>query len=219
MPELFVLYVGCPDDYSCFSDGWIPDSDYKISERGWYIDASKADSSIITAPYIDSATNKMVITIAKALKDKKGNVISVVAADVFIDDIKSIVEKINFSKNGYPILTTSSNNIIIHKNKDYLPVVNEKGKEIITSFDDTYSNKTSKVTKNGITQYTFKDYDKSTKLVISKKIPSSKLVLSYALDTSELQKDTQGIIQIFCIIIPIIIILSGLICMFIISKE
>ena len=218
MPELFALYVGCPDDYSCFSDGWIPDSDYNVSKRQWYVDAAKSKSAIVTDPYVDAETGKMVITIAKAFKDKKDNVISVVAGDIFIDDIKSIVENINFSKNGYPILTTKSNNIVIHKNTNYLPVVNEKGEEIITSFDDTYSNKKSKITKGGITQYTFKDYDKSTKLVISKKIPASKWVLSYALNISELYKDTQGIIQIFCVIIPSIIILSGLICMFMIKK-
>ena len=35
MPEIFAIYVGCQDNYSSFSDGWIPDADYTIVDRQW----------------------------------------------------------------------------------------------------------------------------------------------------------------------------------------
>ena len=52
MPEMFAIYVGCLDNYSSFSDGWIPDADYTIVDRQWYQDAA-SDGAVIIEPYID----------------------------------------------------------------------------------------------------------------------------------------------------------------------
>ncbi len=83
MPEIFAIYVGCQDNYSSFSDGWIPDADYTIVDRQWYQDAAASDGAVITEPYIDALTGEMVITIAKAFR-RDGSVSCVVAADLFL---------------------------------------------------------------------------------------------------------------------------------------
>ncbi len=48
MPEMFAIYIGCPDNFAVFSDGWVPDDDYIITDRQWYQDA--AASPTMTAP-------------------------------------------------------------------------------------------------------------------------------------------------------------------------
>ena len=83
MPEIFAIYVGCQDNYSSFSDGWITDADYTIVDRQWYQDAAASDGAVITEPYIDALTGEMVITIAKAFR-RDGSVSCVVAADMFL---------------------------------------------------------------------------------------------------------------------------------------
>ena len=218
MPEMYAIYFGCPDDYACFSDGWIPDADYIISERQWYIDAAASETAIITEPYTDASTKKMVITIAKAVRDGNGNVTSVIAADMFIDDIQKITSEFSFTESGYPVLTTASGNVIIHKNEAFLPTVDADENEITTAFADTYSGKNSEQTDGGITSCKFTDYDGITKFAVSKTIPSSGWNLSFVMDNSELYSDVTKIVIIFCIMIPVIIVISAVVCMVIIKK-
>ena len=218
MPEMYAIYFGCPDDYSCFSDGWIPDADYIISERQWYIDAAASESAIITEPYIDASTKKMVITIAKAVRDANGNVTSVIAADMFIDDIQEITAGFSFTESGYPVLTTASGNIIIHKNEAFLPTVDADENEITTPYSDTYSDKNSEQTDGDITSFKFTDYDGITKFVVSKTVPASGWTLSFTMNNSELYSDVTRIIVIFCVMIPVIIVISAIICTIIIKK-
>ena len=68
MPEVYSLYIGCPDNFSSFSDGWEVPADYIITERQWYKEAEAADGAVVTEPYIDADTGKMIITIAVALR-------------------------------------------------------------------------------------------------------------------------------------------------------
>ena len=62
MPEIFAIYVGCPDNFSSFSDGWEVPEDYIITERQWYKQASASDGAVVTEPYIDADTGKMMET-------------------------------------------------------------------------------------------------------------------------------------------------------------
>ncbi len=215
--EIYAIYIGCPDNYSCYSDGWIPDPDYVITERQWYIDAAATNDVIVTDPYVDVSTNKMVITVAKALRDDSGNVTSVLAADLFIDEVQAIAENSNFDKNGYPILTVSDN-IIIHQNEEYLPRTDENENEIITKFSDTYTNKSNVTTENEFEIYDFTDYDGKHKQIISNKIKATGWTLSYVVNYSEFYSDLIHILIIFCINVPIVVLVSILINTFIINK-
>ncbi len=215
--EIYAIYIGCPDNYSCFSDGWIPDPDYVITDRQWYIDASSTNEVIVTDPYVDVSTNKMVITVAKALRDDSGNVTSVLAADLFIDEVQAIAVNSNFDQNGYPILTVSDN-IIIHQNEGFLPRTDENENEIITKFSDTYTNKSDVTSESEFEIYDFIDYDGNHKQVISDKIQAAGWTLSYVVNYSEFYSDLIHIVIVFCINVPLIVLISILINTFIINK-
>lgn len=71
--------------------GWIPDADYVPTQRPWYIDAMKSDEEVsYIAPYIDSQTGDMVMTIARRLPDGS----SVVAIDIKINDLNTVTEEL-----------------------------------------------------------------------------------------------------------------------------
>lgn len=217
MPEMFAVYIGCPDNYSSFSDGWVPESDYIITERQWYQDAAAADGAVITEPYIDALTGEMVITIAKALR-RDGNVSCVVAADMFLTGVQDIVAGFDYTDSGYPILISSSGSIIIHKSSDLMPYVDADGNEHYTQYSDTVSGVSGENIESGITTCMLTDYDGSSKFVISAGISASGWKLSYAMDSSELYRDVRNIILIFCVMIPLIIAASGVVCAFIVKK-
>ena len=76
----------------------------------------------------------------------------------------------------------------------------------------------AKKTEDGVTSRTLKDYDGTSRFVISEVIPSAGWTLSYAMDSSELYKDAHNIIIIFVVIIPVIIALGAFICALVIKR-
>lgn len=217
MPEMFAVYVGCQDNYSSFSDGWVPDSDYIITDRQWYQDAAASDGAVITEPYIDALTGEMVITIAKALR-RDGNVSCVVAADMFLNGVQEIVAGFDYSENGYPILVSSSGSIIIHKDSGLMPYVDADENEHYTQYSDTVSGISGESTESGITTCTLTDHDGVSRFVISAEIPASGWKLSYAMDSSELYRDVRNIVIIFCVIIPVIIAVAAVVCALVVKE-
>lgn len=164
----------------------------------------------------------MVITIAKAYK-RGGNVACVTAADMFLTEVSSIISGYSFSDTGYPVLTDSSGSIIIHRSEELMPYVDGSGSEHYTSYSDTISAVSGEKTEDGVTSRTLKDYDGTSRFVISDVIPSAGWTLSYAMDSSELYKDAHNIIIIFVVIIfvviiPVIIALGAFICVLVIKR-
>lgn len=218
MPEMYCIYVGCPDNYSTFSDGWVPDADYIIYDRQWYKDAAATDKAIITEPYIDVSTGRMVVTIAKAVRDGSGTLTSVAAADMFIDELQEMASDFVFTESGYPVLSTASGNIIIHRNEAFIPAVDAGGNEITTAFDATYTDKSGENTDGEVSTCSFTDYDGISKYVVTRTIPSSGWTLSFVIESAELYKDVTNVITIFCVLIPIIIAISVVICLLMIRR-
>lgn len=139
----------------------------------------------------------MVITIAKAYK-RGGNVACVTDADMFLTEVSSI---------------------IIHRSEELmLPYVDGSGSEHYTSYSDTISAVSGEKSEDGVTSRTLKDYDGTSRFVISEVIPSAGWTLSYAMDSSELYKDAHNIIIIFVVIIPVIIALGAFICVLVIKR-
>lgn len=139
----------------------------------------------------------MVITIAKAYK-RGGNVACVTDADMFLTEVSSI---------------------IIHRSEELmLPYVDGSGSEHYTSYSDTISAVSGEKSEDGVTSRTLKDYDGTSRFVISEVIPSAGWTLSYAMDSSELYKDAHNIIIIFAVIIPVIIALGAFICVLVIKR-
>lgn len=159
----------------------------------------------------------MVITIAKAYK-RGGNVACVTAADMFLTEVSSIISGYSFSDAGYPVLTDASGSIIIHRSEELMPYVDGFGSEHYTSYSDTISAVSGEKTEDGVTSRTLKDYDGTSRFVISEVIPSAGWTLSYAMDSSELYKDAYSNIIIFAVIIPVIIALGAFICVLVIKR-
>ncbi|MDR2732167.1 MAG: methyl-accepting chemotaxis protein [Fibromonadaceae bacterium] len=94
-----------------------PDSkDWDQINRPWFTDAVKFTGEIvITEPYIDSETNRFVFTIAKTAKSSGGTVIGVVAADIFLDVLNSIVESGKITEDGITFLTDDKGLYLTHR--------------------------------------------------------------------------------------------------------
>lgn len=95
--------------------------DYDPTQRGWYQGAINLDDFHISAPYVDSRTGNMVISIAKSfqtLDGKKG----VISNDIQIDYLVELVSKASVGEGSYAFLADNKGNIITHINEEYKPV-------------------------------------------------------------------------------------------------
>lgn len=185
MPELYAVYIGCPDNYASFSDGWEVPADYIITERNWYKLAAASSTPIITAPYVDADTQKLVITIAYAAR-RSGNVSCVTAADMFLTDIENIIADYNFVDEGYPVLTTADNSILIHTDSALLPTVDDQGSEHFGTFTEDPS-----------------------KITLSASIPLAGWTLYYVMNASVLYSDVTKLVYLLIGISFVMLIIAA----------
>ena len=73
------------------SSGWTPPADYDQFTRAWFTTALATDAVILTEPYIDSITGKLVVTVAQRVPAADGSIMGVVGADMFITRVGEIV--------------------------------------------------------------------------------------------------------------------------------
>ncbi|QJQ95492.1 MULTISPECIES: methyl-accepting chemotaxis protein [Halomonadaceae] len=106
-------YLGMPDGRLITSDGWVPPADYDPRERGWYLDATQQDQSIVSLPYVDASSGGLVVTFATPVK--RGNtLIGVIGGDVVIDSVIAGVAAIRPTPSSFAFLSRGGETLIAH---------------------------------------------------------------------------------------------------------
>ena len=164
-------YMALEDNTFISGTGWIPPEGYIPTEKDWYRNTIDNDDITISAPYIDSYTNKMVITISMPVK-VNDTTIGVVAADVHIDKLIEIINQVNIEENSYAFLTDGSGNIIAHLNEEYKPTADGN----FVNLDNILEGKLSSIMKESslsLKDIKAKDYDGVERIFIFKNIEES----------------------------------------------
>ncbi len=111
--------------------------DYVAQERGWYQSAKSTRATIVTDPYIDAITGKIVITVASPLLSEN-EVLGVCGLDIEIGELVSVCQGLKADEGGYAVLVDGSDNIVAHaENQEYSHRLLDDGKtEQITKLVD-----------------------------------------------------------------------------------
>ncbi|MGD8170650.1 methyl-accepting chemotaxis protein [Vibrio sp. TRT 21S02] len=96
---------------------WNPGSSWDPRVRPWYIDAKQANKLIITAPYADSATGEILVSIAAPVNDK-GRFIGAIFYDVSLARLAELVNKVKLFSAGYVFIVSGDGITIAHPNAD-----------------------------------------------------------------------------------------------------
>ncbi|MFJ2986401.1 methyl-accepting chemotaxis protein [Collimonas sp. NPDC087041] len=104
-------YIGYSDKRILFLHELPPG--YDPTARPWFIKASQAGAPVLTSPYIDATTGKLVITFAEPVNAKNG-VKAVVGADVILESIVKTVNSIKPTSNSFAFLVDGGGNLITH---------------------------------------------------------------------------------------------------------
>jgi len=104
------VYAGYPSKTAKFSDSNGIPADYDPTIRPWYQQAAKADAPIVTAPYVDAASGKLVVTFAVPVKEN-GTLTAVVAGDVAMDSVVANVRTIQPTPQSSGLLINSDGTV------------------------------------------------------------------------------------------------------------
>lgn len=120
-PEISVTYMTNPEAEHTviMNNGWIPDANWRVEERQWYIDTiDSPDGFNISAPYYDEQTGLYCVTFSERVYNRKGEFIGNFGIDFYLDKLTEILGK-SYMKDGYAFLVDGNGTIINHRNEKY----------------------------------------------------------------------------------------------------
>lgn len=86
-------------------------ADYDSNTRDWYAEAkANPQQVVITDPYVDAITGKLIVGVSKVMKDGKG----VVTLDLDLDFLEEVVSPITIGNEGYTFVFDNNGNVLYH---------------------------------------------------------------------------------------------------------
>ncbi|QDQ29077.1 methyl-accepting chemotaxis protein [Chitinimonas arctica] len=103
-------YIGFADKHIVFSKPQDLPASYDPTARPWYQQAVSAGKTIITEPYLDAATKKLVISMAAPVSGGT----AVAAGDVFMDGLVGGILGVKLAHQGYAFVADGKGQVLIH---------------------------------------------------------------------------------------------------------
>lgn len=100
------------------ADGFITEPGWDVTTRPWF-QAIELDKTVMTEPYEDLSTNKMVVTAASPVADRHtGEVYGAAGCDILLDTLQQRINETQIGETGFLILMSGSGQILCHMNAD-----------------------------------------------------------------------------------------------------
>lgn len=102
------------------SDGYVSGEGWDITGRGWY-GCIETGKPVLTEPYIDSSTGKMIISsAAPVFDDATGEILGAAGMDIALDHMTDIMSGYRIGRNGYIQLISVNGTILYHPQSDLI---------------------------------------------------------------------------------------------------
>ena len=113
------------------SDGTTSDGDWDVTSREWYQPCIDTKQTVLTDPYVDSASGSTVLSAVSPIFDASGSqIIGAVGIDVSLEQITEVMGEYKIGNKGYVFLLTGSGEIIYHPQEE---LVQKNIKDVNTS--------------------------------------------------------------------------------------
>nr|WP_324733413.1 methyl-accepting chemotaxis protein [Pseudomonas sp. IT1137] len=106
-------YLGSDDGAFTMRPNSAMPKDFDPRTRPWYKDAQNAGGTILTEPFVDAATNELIIAIASPAQSA-----GVVGGDLSLTTLVNIINSLNFDGIGYAFLVSADGKILVHPQKE-----------------------------------------------------------------------------------------------------
>ncbi|MEI2565001.1 MULTISPECIES: methyl-accepting chemotaxis protein [Vibrio] len=97
---------------------WNPGPTWDPRVRPWYKDAKDAGKLVITAPYADSASGEILVSIATPVKDN-GTFVGAIFYDVSLAELAELVNEVHLFNAGYVFIISADGTTIAHPKKEF----------------------------------------------------------------------------------------------------
>ena len=106
-------YIGSADKKMKFGEPLKLPDDYDPTTRPWYTLAAQAGKPVLTAPYLDAASNGLVLSVSVPVQEN-GKTRAVIAADIGLDDIVASTRALRPTEHSFAYLVAGDGKIIAH---------------------------------------------------------------------------------------------------------
>ncbi|EOZ1406097.1 methyl-accepting chemotaxis protein [Enterobacter hormaechei] len=190
------VYVGYASKSAKFSDPTGVPADYDPTLRPWYQQAVSADGPVVTAPYVDAGTGKLVVTFAVPVKEQ-GALKAVVAGDVAMDSVVANVRGIHPTPASSGLLLDSNGTVIAGSD----PALTLK------PFTETIKGTDFATLKSGnLVDGTFNGREKT---FLATAVPGTHWLLVVALDNGDATAGMRSLLKASALSLAILALLSG----------
>ncbi|HCF3491395.1 TPA: methyl-accepting chemotaxis protein PctA [Pseudomonas aeruginosa] len=175
---------------------------YDPRSRPWYKDAVAAGGLTLTEPYVDAATQELIITAATPVK-AAGNTLGVVGGDLSLKTLVQIINSLDFSGMGYAFLVSGDGKILVHPDKE----------QVMKTLSEVYPQNTPKIA-TGFSEAELHGHTRILAFTPIKGLPSATWYLALSIDKDKayamLSKFRVSAIAAALISIVAILVLLGL---------
>ncbi|HBO2966038.1 TPA: methyl-accepting chemotaxis protein PctA, partial [Pseudomonas aeruginosa] len=175
---------------------------YDPRSRPWYKDAVAAGGLTLTEPYVDAATQELIITAATPVK-AAGNALGVVGGDLSLKTLVQIINSLDFSGMGYAFLVSGDGKILVHPDKE----------QVMKTLSEVYPQNTPKIA-TGFSEAELHGHTRILAFTPIKGLPSVTWYLALSIDKDKayamLSKFRVSAIAAALISIVAILVLLGL---------
>ncbi|ELQ6148465.1 methyl-accepting chemotaxis protein [Cronobacter turicensis] len=200
------VYVGYATKTAKFSNPEGVPADYDPTIRPWYQQAVKADAPVVTAPYVDAGTGKLVVTFAVPVK-QNGAIAAVVAGDLSMDSVIANVRSIHPTENSSGLLVNDDGTLIAAKD----PALTSKPFDKAVSGVAFSELKASDTALEG-------DIGGTQKALLATPVPGTQWYLVIALDENDATSGMRALLNTSAISVLVLLLMTGALMHFLVTK-
>lgn len=101
------------------SDGFVSGEDWDITGRGWY-GCIETNQPVLTEPYVDSSTGKLIVSTAAPVTDAAGNILGAAGMDISLDHMTKLLSEYKVGRKGYILLFSENGTLLYHPQADLI---------------------------------------------------------------------------------------------------
>ncbi|MGC4124590.1 methyl-accepting chemotaxis protein [Enterobacter sp.] len=199
------VYVGYASKTAKFSDPAGVPADYDPTIRPWYQQVVSQHGPVVTAPYVDAGTGKLVVTFAVPVKEN-GTLQAVVAGDVAMDSVVANVRGIHPTPASSGLLLNSDGSVIAASD----PALTLKPFAEIITGTDLATLKSGNLVEGA--------FDGGEKTFVATPVPGTNWMLVVALDNNDATSGMRSLLKASALSLVILALLSGAIVHILIAR-
>ncbi|EOC1332563.1 HAMP domain-containing protein [Cronobacter turicensis] len=200
------VYVGYATKTAKFANPEGVPADYDPTIRPWYQQAVKVDAPVVTAPYVDAVTGKLVVTFAVPVK-QNGAIAAVVAGDLSMDSVIANVRSIHPTENSSGLLVNDDGTLIAAKD----PALTSKPFDKAVSGVAFSELKASDTALEG-------DIGGAQKALLAAPVPGTQWYLVIALDENDATSGMRALLNTSAISVLVLLLITGALMHFLVTK-